>query len=991
MSLIINNKLPWDTISGYNGWYSTYFAGDVDIYPTIDSSFNITGTGDLVIRRGNAYMSISSYIYAYNLNCYGDTIFNRQPKYINANLATELYAQSTANTYVTNNNNNILFPALLNYATVMSVSGTIINYLRPYPTLATVNSILSGYAMLNDIPTDYLTFASISNYVTKDYLATTLSNYSSSSTTISSGVTLSYLNTYYATKEFLKFSISGLVSKPTNTNTSFGLNCLDSNLTGTYNTCYGGNSGTSITGGIRNCLYGYNSGGKISNGQYNTYIGMSSMQASNTSDAYFNTAIGGFTGTNYSYGTICGSILIGYGVNLSYGATNFNYATAIGYLSKCAVYSTTLGAYTVCNNIYSTCIGYGATSDSDNQIVLGTVNEFVYCPNNLQVQNSILTNDLQVNGTSNFLGNLPTFNGTDSFATQPYVKSYVTDYYTSTISNYIKTRGYATQAYVNASIPSLTGYATQAYVNNSISGLATYAYVNSRGGTTTNNYYTVSGYATTNYVDSKVANLGNNAYLYTLSGDAYVTNDLIMYGSIQSTIGNSFFFKNCKYGDPNSFQFLQPSSYSQAFQNTAIGVNNLSNITIGSGNSGCGAYALDALTSGSFNSCFGGGAGNQLVGGSQNVSVGYQSLYQTSKGNNNVAIGYASLNGGGVFQSYENTFIGSKSGYNASYTISGNVVIGYMAGNNIQSNYNVLIGYNSSSPNGNTLYGTHIGAFTNGNDFKNSSTLGAFSQSTSDFQITLGTKNEYVFTYNLTTSGTTYFKKLPMYSTPTTNYNMATESFVTNTLTNYPTSSYLTSNYSTTSYLTSNYSTTSTCNSTYAPLSNPTFIGTATIPTVSITSGTASTSTTTGALKVSGGVGVTGDVYVGGSVYTNSVKIGTIISNTTSYALTNPTVLSLNSLSLTTGAWVVTFNCRFRNLPTSAFCSCSLSPTVNVIDTASYFTQVYTSSISGSISLTRIVNITSNVVYYSSIEYTDKTGGGATANGDMLMTAIKIA
>ena len=908
MSLIINNKLPWDSISGYNGWYSSYFSGDVDIYPSTDASFNIIGTGDLVMRQGQIYMSISSYVYAYNLSVYGDTTFNKLPTYLSSNLATQAY--------------------------VTSVVG---------------------------------------------------------STTISSGVTLSYLNTYYATKEFLKFSISGLVSKPTGNNTGFGFSCLDSVIAATNNACFGYNCGTAITGATKNVLVGASCGSKIVNGNSNTLIGYNSFGGNNAIEPWSCVSIGTSNAVNSSYTTICGAVLIGMSVNTNYGATSYNYATAVGYLSKCALGSSTLGAYTVANNIYSCAIGYGATSDSDNQIVLGTVNEFVYCPNNLQVQNSILTNDLQVNGTSNFLGNLPTFNGTDSFATQPYVKSYVTDYYTSTISNYIKTRGYATQAYVNASIPSLTGYATQAYVNNSISGLATYAYVNSRGGTTTNNYYTVSGYATTNYVDSKVANLGNNAYLYTLSGDAYVTNDLIMYGSIQSTIGNSFFFKNCKYGDPNSFQFLQPSSYSQAFQNTAIGVNNLSNITIGSGNSGCGAYALDALTSGSFNSCFGGGAGNQLVGGSQNVSVGYQSLYQTSKGNNNVAIGYASLNGGGVFQSYENTFIGSKSGYNASYTISGNVVIGYMAGNNIQSNYNVLIGYNSSSPNGNTLYGTHIGAFTNGNDFKNSSTLGAFSQSTSDFQITLGTKNEYVFTYNLTTSGTTYFKKLPMYSTPTTNYNMATESFVTNTLTNYPTSSYLTSNYSTTSYLTSNYSTTSTCNSTYAPLSNPTFIGTATIPTVSITSGTASTSTTTGALKVSGGVGVTGDVYVGGSVYTNSVKIGTIISNTTSYALTNPTVLSLNSLSLTTGAWVVTFNCRFRNLPTSAFCSCSLSPTVNVIDTASYFTQVYTSSISGSISLTRIVNITSNVVYYSSIEYTDKTGGGATANGDMLMTAIKIA
>ena len=45
MSLVINNKLPWNSISGYNGWNSSYFSGDVDIYPSTDVSFNIIGTG----------------------------------------------------------------------------------------------------------------------------------------------------------------------------------------------------------------------------------------------------------------------------------------------------------------------------------------------------------------------------------------------------------------------------------------------------------------------------------------------------------------------------------------------------------------------------------------------------------------------------------------------------------------------------------------------------------------------------------------------------------------------------------------------------------------------------------------------------------------------------------------------------------------------------------------------------------------------------------
>jgi hypothetical protein len=52
------NKLAWNTISGYNVFLPTYFNGDLDI----DAHNSMTGTADIVLRSGNIYMSISSYI-----------------------------------------------------------------------------------------------------------------------------------------------------------------------------------------------------------------------------------------------------------------------------------------------------------------------------------------------------------------------------------------------------------------------------------------------------------------------------------------------------------------------------------------------------------------------------------------------------------------------------------------------------------------------------------------------------------------------------------------------------------------------------------------------------------------------------------------------------------------------------------------------------------------------------------------------------------------
>jgi hypothetical protein len=104
-------------------------------------------------------------------------------------------------------------------------------------------------------------------------------------------------------------------------------------------------------------------------------------------------------------------------------------------------------------------------------------------------------------------------------------------------------------------------------------------------------------------------------------------------------------------------------------------------------------------------------------------------------------------------------------------------------------------------------------------------------------------------------------------------------------------------------------------NETISVVSNPSFSGN-----VSINSGTASTSTTTGALVVSGGIGASGNIYAG-NIYSNGVLLGSgtytagtniSIVGTTISVVSNPSFsgnVSINSgtasTSTTTGALVV--------------------------------------------------------------------------------------
>jgi len=138
-------------------------------------------------------------------------------------------------------------------------------------------------------------------------------------------------------------------------NTAIGSNCLINNTTGNYNTCLGFISLAANSSGGANTAIGYNALGKNTVGNSNTCIGLGA--GSNITNGNNNCVLGQYAGL---------------------GLVNVTGSTVLGTTADCSFnYSTALGCNAVCT--------------ADHQIMLGTVQETVMVPNNLQVNGSINT------------------------------------------------------------------------------------------------------------------------------------------------------------------------------------------------------------------------------------------------------------------------------------------------------------------------------------------------------------------------------------------------------------------------------------------------------------------------------------------------------------------------------------------------------------------------------------------------------------------------
>ncbi|SFD53523.1 beta strand repeat-containing protein [Flavobacterium phragmitis] len=155
-----------------------------------------------------------------------------------------------------------------------------------------------------------------------------------------------------------------------------------------------------------------------------------------------------------------------------------------------------------------------------------------------------------------------------------------------------------------------------------------------------------------------------------------------------------------------------------AINNTAVGLNTLSNNSIGVENTALGSGALKSNTNGSSNIAIGIDALGKNTSGNYNAIVGYQAMSNgVLTGNYNAAFGYQSLfnNAGGN----HNVALGEQAGYGLKDG-NLNVYLGYRAGystTDYHGNNNILIGAETlpSSPVnndeiniGNAIYGLNV-------------------------------------------------------------------------------------------------------------------------------------------------------------------------------------------------------------------------------------------------------------------------------------------
>lgn len=122
------------------------------------------------------------------------------------------------------------------------------------------------------------------------------------------------------------------------------------------------------------------------------------------------------------------------------------------------------------------------------------------------------------------------------------------------------------------------------------------------------------------------------------------------------------------------------SGYGTLQANTILGEQALDSVTTAIRNVAVGGAALNNITSGTFNVAVGHSAANGMTTSSFNVAVGAQAL--SNGGNDNVAVGYYAMRGASS-SAIRNIAIGSEA--LEFVTGSGNVAVGYLAGQSITS------------------------------------------------------------------------------------------------------------------------------------------------------------------------------------------------------------------------------------------------------------------------------------------------------------------
>jgi hypothetical protein len=201
-----------------------------------------------------------------------------------------------------------------------------------------------------------------------------------------------------------------LLNNVTDNNTAVGSNALFANTSGINNTAVGMNSSNFNVTGHYNASFGA-SALKYNKADFNTAIGAQALTfnkegnnntalgwraLSGGTDSSSNTAVGAYAlyggglnnsiqgsqnntavGTNALKNNITGSDNTALGNDCNNGTTGGNWTTAIGAQTNTNNYS------------YSTVIGYNSTATANHQVMLGTVDETVIAPGNMQINKQL--------------------------------------------------------------------------------------------------------------------------------------------------------------------------------------------------------------------------------------------------------------------------------------------------------------------------------------------------------------------------------------------------------------------------------------------------------------------------------------------------------------------------------------------------------------------------------------------------------------------------
>ena len=730
-------------------------------------------------------------------------------------------------------------------------------------------------------------------------------------------------------------------------NIAVGRNLLVSNTSGTNNIAVGTNSLISATTGANNIAIGAYNGYNVKTGSRNTIIGYQSLYNNKTGGN--NVALG----SSALYNNNDGSYNIAIGYNAGYSDTSGSYNTYLG------VNTNTSGNFS-----YSTAIGYGANITANSQVVLGSLNDYIYIPS-VTTSTSTSTGALIVGGGIGVYGNV---NVGKSVGISGTTRSFSTTTGALVVSGGV---GISGNVYIGGTVD-ITGntYAPTASSSENSRMVATTAYVTT---------------AITNLRTSENTWTDTNSFSKNIYANGVV---LGKYGSNNYVMGMDL-----------------PSLTTNGSYNTIMGPNCMTKITTGSHNIGVGNQSLNNLEPGSYNIGIGNYALNEAVDNNNNCAIGYYAL-NTTLSNNNTAFG--SYAGNNNISGVNNTYIGYNTGA-SSYNYAYSTAIGYSAsitGNNqivlgTSGEYVSIPGTTTSTSStsgalvvtggigvgGNVYVGGAVYVNTDVDPSDNSTQLATTSYvQTSITNRAFNTLGDYTWT------GTNVFSQnITVNDMPIGNYGSSNYSIGTN-FGNIDSGSYnvgvgpsvLTNNRSgsnniaignkslelTTSDNNTAIGTTSGNNNTSGQYNS--FLGynsntsgnysysTAIGYSASITENnqivlgtsgeyvyipgtTTSTTSTSGALVVTGGIGVGGNVYVGGAVYVNTDVDPSDNSTqlaTTSYVQTSITNRAFNTLGdyTWTGTNVFSQNITVNDMPIGNYGSSNYSIGTNFgnIDSGSY-------------------------------------------------------